>query len=135
MTDSAAPDDAPDPADVAALADDALGDLTQHLLDTAARLEALAGRARALQDHRRSGVPWHELVLTEDRPLIVEQLAAVLDDLGGSSGRFRRAEALALSAHGLSHRSIATLFGVTRQRVGALLAPSPGASGDQPLAR
>ena len=119
---------------VSGLADEALQDLARHLRETATALEVLARRAQALHESRLAGTPWHDLVQTEDRPLIVEQLASVLDGLGTGSARFRRAEALALAAHGLSHRSIAALFGVTRQRVGALLSPPPGTTDGRPTA-
>lgn len=103
-------------------ADRALEQLAEELHRTATRLTELGRRAEDLRQRRREGSAWDELVAGEARPLVVEQLAQVLDRLGESSAQFRRAEAQALAAHGLSHARIARLFGVTRQRVGALLA-------------
>ena len=57
----------------------------------------------------------------EDRPLIVETLSEVLDGLADAAGRFRRAEARALYQEGWTHEQISRFFGVTRQRIGALL--------------
>ena len=83
-------------------------------------------RAEALLEARRTGRPWAELVPEEPRPQIVELLAAKLERLAGGSSRFRRAQAKALHDEGLTMEQIARLFGVTRQRVSALLKERPG---------
>lgn len=78
-------------------------------------------RAEALLEARRSGRPWRELVAEEPSPQIVELLATKLERLATGSGRFRRAQARALHDEGLTMEQVAALFGVTRQRISALL--------------
>jgi len=52
----------------------------------------------------------------------VQLLAAIQDKLTAAGADWRREEARALHREGLSMDAIALLFGVTRQRVSALLA-------------
>ena len=80
-------------------------------------------KAKNLLEARTSGRPWPELVSEEPSPLLVELLAGKLDRLATASSRFRRAQARALYDDGLTMDEIAALFGVTRQRVSALLKP------------
>jgi len=96
--------------------------LAEVLDDTATELHGLAVRARTLAADTNAGRPLLQAVTEEERPLIVERLTDVLDTLAGSGAKFRRTEARLLHDEGLSHERIAALFGVTRQRVGALLA-------------
>ncbi len=70
---------------------------------------------------RSEGRPYREIVPNEERPLIVELLTANLDLLSGVGSRLRRAEARVLYDEGLTMDEIATLFGVSRQRVAVLL--------------
>jgi DNA-directed RNA polymerase specialized sigma24 family protein len=95
---------------------------------TAADLQKLAERARARAEAIDGGQSWRESVTSEHRPLIVERLTEVLDALARHGAAFRKAEARVLHVEGLSQEHIATLFGVTRQRVGALLSDAPGGS-------
>ncbi|HWG98691.1 MAG TPA: hypothetical protein VNV66_05055 [Pilimelia sp.] len=92
---------------------------------TADDLHTLAARARDLAAEVQAGHAWSEVVTEERRPLIVERLTDALAALAAHGATFRRAEARALHAEGLSHERIAALFGVTRQRVGALLSAKP----------
>ena len=84
-------------------------------------LEQVLARAAFLKAARAEGRPYADLVAEEDRPLLVERLTHVLDELSTAGAAFRRAEARVLHAYWLSQDAIARLFGVTRQRVGALL--------------
>ncbi len=57
-------------------------------------------------------------------------LSDVQEGLADAGSRWRRAEARALHREGLSMEKIAVLFGVTRQRVSALLSKArPGGNG------
>ena len=104
-----------DPALAALRLLDAAMEQTIHEL-TAARQ-----RAQRVFAHREAGRPWRDIAETEERPLVVETVTAALDRLSVAGSRFRRAQARALHTSGLSMDSVATLFGVTRQRVSALL--------------
>lgn len=91
-------------------------------------LEASSERtARALEKAKRfrrlreQGLSCREIVAGSERPLMVELATSNLDALYEAGGRFRREEAEALHRDGLTMDRIAELFGVSRQRVSALL--------------
>jgi hypothetical protein len=74
-----------------------------------------------LMARREAGEPWTVIVPTEDKPLVVEMLSANLERLSAAGSRLRRAQAKALHDEGMTMEQIAVCFGVTRQRVSALL--------------
>lgn len=102
-------------------AHDALSALDAVLDRSITELQSARERLQHVLAARRSGVTWREIADNEERPLVVESLSRVLDQLSVGGSRFRRAQAQALYAEGLSMERVATLFGVTRQRVSALL--------------
>jgi hypothetical protein len=89
-------------------------------------------RAEQLLDARRTGSTWTEIVSRESRPLVVERISTVLASLAGAGHAWRREQAAALQSEQVSINRIAAMFGVTRQRISALLkereapADSPG---------
>ncbi|TKJ16552.1 hypothetical protein [Blastococcus sp. CCUG 61487] len=85
--------------------------------------ELVQARARAekLLQERRAGRAWLDLVTGEARPLIVERISTVLASLSAAGHVWRRDQAAALQAEDVSINRIAALFGVTRQRISALL--------------
>lgn len=103
----------------------ALAELAEVLERTGAELVSLGARCRELAEWRRGGPPWREIVPDEVRPLVVERMTEILDRLADSGAAFRRAQARALIDEGLTRREVAELYGVTPQRVGALLKPPP----------
>jgi hypothetical protein len=78
-------------------------------------------RADRLIAAHQAGRQWSDIVREEDRPLIVELLTANLNRLMSAGGQLRRAKAKALHDDGMTMEQIASFFGVTRQRVSALL--------------
>ena len=105
----------------------ALDALVIELEQCADALQAACGRAVELQHQRRSGRTWQDIVTNESRPLVVELISEVMASLATAGGRWRREEALALHAEGLSINRIAAQFGVTRQRISALIKSGSGA--------
>ena len=99
----------------------ALRELDAALLSSIAELTAARARVEMVLAARTAGKAWREIVSIEERPLVVESVTAVLDRLSAVGSRFRRAQAHALHREGLSMERVAALFGVTRQRVSALL--------------
>ncbi len=110
------------PADPALAALDALMDTSQRVR---AALEQMERKAAELRAHRQQGRPFAEIVAEEQHPLVVEMLTSALDELADAGSTFRRAKARALHDEGLSQETIAGHFGVTRQRIAALLADPP----------
>jgi hypothetical protein len=99
----------------------ALRELDAALLASIAELTAARAKVEMVLAARIAGRAWREIVSVEERPLVVESVTAVLDRLSAVGSRFRRAQARALHREGLSMERVAALFGVTRQRVSALL--------------
>ncbi|WP_347058176.1 hypothetical protein ABC795_16080 [Blastococcus sp. HT6-30] len=89
-------------------------------------LERARTRAEKLLADRRGGRPWLELVTDEARPLVVESISTVLGTLAAAGHTWRREEAAALHREQVSINRIAGLFGVTRQRISALLREPTG---------
>lgn len=105
---------------------------TERLVAALTALEAAAAanveRSRELQ-HRagrlrtglRAGESLVDLVEAEPAPRMVELLSINMAAIESAGAEFRAAEALALRAEGLTLTAIAELFGVTRQRISALV--------------
>ncbi len=102
-------------------ATEALERLLAELDGCIVELERARRRAETLLRERRAGRPWLELVTYESRPLVVESISTVLASLASAGHVWRREEAIALQAENVSINRIAALFGVTRQRISALL--------------
>ena len=102
-------------------ADRALAALADAVESAQQHLEQLRVRIGVLQAQRAAGSDYAQVVTQESRPLVVERLTEVLEELATAGAAFRRAEARVLHTGGLSQEAIGALFGVTRQRVSALL--------------
>ncbi|MFP5219457.1 MAG: hypothetical protein ACLGIG_06930 [Actinomycetes bacterium] len=100
---------------------DALDRLCGAMDDARKTLDAMSARASVLRDGRAAGRSYTEIVTEGGHPLMVELLTTLLDEMSVAGSAFRRAEARALHDEGLSQETIAAHFGVTRQRVAALL--------------
>ena len=114
-------------------AERALADLVTELDRCVGELAQARARAEQLLADRQHGRPWLEIVTGESKPLIVERISTVLATLATAGHSWRREQAAALQREQVSINRIAALFGVTRQRISALLKePDPVAapSGD-----
>ncbi len=99
----------------------ALEELVDELDKCAAELDRARSRAVALLRERAAGRPWLDVVTSESRPLVVESVSSVLSRLSSAGHEWRREQALALRAESVSINRIAVLFGVSRQRISALV--------------
>ena len=80
----------------------------------------LMARVEEVRELRRQGVPYSEMSLSEGDSVI----ATISDNqerLTSAAARFRRASARQLRVEGMPVADIARSFGVSRQRVAALL--------------
>jgi CRP-like cAMP-binding protein len=102
-------------------AEAALQDLVTELDRCIDELARARRRAEELLTRRRSGHTWTEIVSGEARPLVVERISTVLASLARVGSAWRREQAAALQAEDVSINRIAAMFGVTRQRISALL--------------
>jgi len=78
-------------------------------------------RMARIRKARAHGIPYSDSVANEDGPLIVQLLTEASTALDSCGANVRRAEAQALHDEGMTMEQIAQHFGVTRQRVSALL--------------
>ena len=99
----------------------ALHELLAELEKCIAELEHARTRAGRLLALRATGRPWLDIVTSESRPLVVESITTVLTSLARAGHAWRREQAAALQGEDVSINRIAALFGVTRQRISALL--------------
>jgi len=99
----------------------ALTEIDAAARDNLERSRQLQRRSRKLRQRLEAGGNLVELVEAEDTPRMVELISTNMATLETAGAEFRAAEALALRAQGLTIEAIAELFGVTRQRISALL--------------
>ena len=100
---------------------EALTALEDVIAENDRRNKLIRKRMARIRKARERGVAYSDTVSGEDGPLIVQLLtesATALDTCGAS---VRRAEAEALYDEGMTMEQIAERFGVSRQRVSALL--------------
>jgi ParB-like chromosome segregation protein Spo0J len=111
---------------VEAMAEDdfleALMALENILEDQGRRARLIKKRIAKIRRQRADGVSYTDIVTeNDDDPLIVQLLTESSIALDTCGADVRRAEARVLYAEGLTMEQIAERFGVTRQRVSALL--------------
>ncbi len=100
---------------------DALARLESALEDNVRRTAQMLARINEIRDQRAAGRTYTEIITTAPPPLMVELLTQSSQALDSAGAVVRRMEAQALYRDGLTMEEIARLFGVTRQRVSALL--------------
>ena len=78
-------------------------------------------QAEAIRKLHRGGQSYREIFVRDERSLIRQVTSDNVDQLVEASAKLRWAEAKALHDEGLTMDKIADLFGLTRQRISALL--------------
>jgi DNA-binding transcriptional regulator GbsR (MarR family) len=99
----------------------ALDDLDRALDQSREMTQQMKQRITQIRRVQAEGRSLREIVPYEQTPLIVQLLTESTNLLHSYGNRVRRTEALALHREGMTMDEIAKLFGVTRQRVSALL--------------
>ena|ERR1700752_3637722 len=110
--------------------DKALRDLERVLDVNARRMAQIKRRIAEIRRQRSAGRSYREIVEATQGDLSVQLITEATQALDEFGARVRRAEALALYREGMTMEEIAKKFGVTRQRVSALLRDGREASGD-----
>lgn len=105
---------------------DALYEIERAAAENAERSQAIKRHAAELRRGLEAGTPLTDLVAAEEPPRIVELLSTNMATLETAGAELRVAQAIALRQEGLTIERIAELFGVTRQRISALLRQRPG---------
>ncbi|MGC1208828.1 MAG: sigma factor-like helix-turn-helix DNA-binding protein [Ornithinimicrobium sp.] len=99
----------------------ALRDIDHHIGANVERGREIQRRVRLLREHIDQGAPIAGLIAAEDAPRVVEMITINMETLEDAGSELRASLALALRQEGLTLAEIAELFGVTRQRISALL--------------
>src|SRR3954451_741160 len=105
----------------------ALDDLDASIEASAADAERIRVRVAELREALAAGRPLREVVPQEEPPLAIQLITDIVNRMHVHGNRVRRIEAKVLHGEGLTMDRIAALFGVTRQRVSALLRERPDA--------
>jgi Homeodomain-like domain len=103
----------------------ALAALSDVAASSADDLMSLNENLAALRNHRVRGRSWHRIISDGDSPNPLPNLTTIATNFARASGAFRRALAVGLRKEGMQVSEIAALFGVSRQRVSALIRPRP----------
>lgn len=103
---------------------EAIDDLDRALDESVEMVKRMKERIRDLRTANGEGRPLREIVPEEQTPLLVQLLTESTNLLHAYGNRVRRTEARALHQEGMTMDEIARLFGVTRQRISALLRDS-----------
>jgi hypothetical protein len=110
--------------------DTAMQDLERTLDANARRVGQIKRRIAEIRRQRSAGRSYREIVEATKGDLSVQLITAAARALDEVGARFRRTEALALYGEGMTMEEIAKKFGVTRQRVSALLRDAGGGVAD-----
>jgi hypothetical protein len=111
--------------------DKALRDFERALEANERRMAQIKRRIGEIRRQRSNGRSYREIVETTKGDLSVQLITEAAQALDEFGARVRRTEALTLYGEGMTMEEIAEKFGVTRQRVSALLRDGGGgASGD-----
>lgn len=102
----------------------AVDDLDRALDESVDMVKRMRERIEDLRKANAEGRPLREIVPEEQTPLLVQLLTESTNLLHSYGNRVRRTEARALHGEGMTMDEIAKLFGVTRQRISALLRDS-----------
>ena len=108
----------------------ALADIETAADDNVERSLEIQRRARVLRQRLEAGEQLVPLIRSEQSPRVVELLSTNMVTLETAGAELRAAQALALRSEGLTIETIAQLFGVTRQRISALLRQKAAVAGD-----
>lgn len=100
---------------------EALAEIDTATRENVARSQEIQARVEWLIESLDSGSDIIEIAENEPKPKIVEMITTNIETLQSIGSQVRQAEARALRAEGATMEWIADLFGVTRQRISALL--------------
>lgn len=101
--------------------DDALTEIEQHIGANIERSQEIQRRVLTLRARVREGAGVADVLREEESPRSVEMITINMKTLEMVGSELRASLAITLRDEGLTLAEIADLFGVTRQRISALL--------------
>ncbi len=99
----------------------ALEDLERTAAENARRSLEIQARSSVMRAQLLDGASAHDVIHNEEQPRMVELLSSNMEVLKTAGTEYRVAQAEALRSEGATVEAIGDLFGVTRQRISALL--------------
>ena len=117
----------------------ALNQIAEVADETARDQQRVSRRARSMSRQRLLGWSWSQILERERQPGLLVLMDRSARRLHEVTGRFRTALAQALVGEGFSTRQVAKIYGVTHQRISAMLsragpAPTPPVTTPPPAA-
>lgn len=109
------------PADGSEPVIEALDALVDALRQNIEANETAMEQTQTIKELRGKGLDYREIADETGSPLVVQLVTENLDRLRVHGARLRQAQAAALHTEGMTMDEIAELFGVSRQRISALL--------------
>lgn len=100
---------------------EALAEIDAATRENVARSQEIQARVEWLMESLDQGAGIIEMAENEPKPKVVEMITTNIETLQSIGSQVRQAEARALRSEGATMEWIADLFGVTRQRISALL--------------
>ena len=108
----------------------AIDAVVEVLTHNQVRTDATLQRAADLRTQRLAGRSYADILEHSDHPQLVEMLTLTVLELHDVGHRLRTVQAWALRQEGLSTQRIAQIYGVSRQRIMALLRPASDTDAD-----
>jgi len=102
---------------------EALTTLSEAATVGAGELHLLGDELSEMRQRRQRGWSWRRIMASSASANPLSAIATIVARLGRTSGTFRRAAACALREEGMRVTDIASLLGVTRQRITSLTRP------------
>lgn len=99
----------------------AIREVAEAAETTAREQTRVAAIARRIADQRQAGVPWVAITQKGAIRALIDSLGAGAIRLRGAGAKLRRAWARGLLNEGLTTRQVGQRFGISHQRVSALL--------------
>ena len=106
-----------------------LDEVVRALQENTERAQWTLHRAKAIRDKRHSGMSYRDIA-ADGEPLIITMVTKNLQNLVNTGSRLRRAHARALYAEGATLQEIGKLFGVSHQRISAIINSDQPDGGD-----
>ena len=103
---------------------EAIQSVVQALTENLSRTELALRRAAEIREQRLAGHTYTEIYERSEHPVLVEILTTNVLELHQAGHQLRTVQASALRQEGLSAQRIAQFYGVSRQRIMALLRPA-----------
>ena len=102
---------------------EALTTLSEVASASADELNIVGGELSSMEQRRRRGWSWRRILSSGASASLLSDVARIVATLGGASGAFRRTVTQALQKEGMQIKDIASLLGVSRQRISAVIRP------------